>query len=210
MNIAPDRDTLRAVQRARRFAFPADQREAARSVIMERLLTWEPVKTARVLAVYRAATVEVNVDGLALQALQSGRSVAVPAFDPSIRGYRFVFQKPDTVWTAGPFGIEQPEDFDVCDASCVELAIVPGLAFDGKGNRLGHGKGYYDRLLAGCPAIRVGVAFDLQVVDCIPPRDGDEAMDWIITESRTLSCGMHSPSGRSRTLSMKPPGGSTI
>lgn len=86
----------------------------------------------------------------------------------------------------GPYGILQPAESDILELSLddIDLVIVPGVAFDRKGNRLGRGKGYYDRFLKdltlkGIPSI--GIAFDFQVVDNIPTLSHDLPVTKLIT-----------------------------
>jgi 5-formyltetrahydrofolate cyclo-ligase len=191
MNGTSEREALRIELRSRRAAIPPDSRNAASQAIAELLLAWDRVRAAAVLAVFRATAEEPEIGPVAGQALESGRIVVVPAYDPDHRGYRFVRQAPGGSWERGPFGIAQPAGGEPFDAGRIVLALVPGLGFDGEGNRLGHGAGHYDRLLAGCPAVRVGVAFDVQRVGRIPPRPGDESMDWIVTESGRFECTRH-------------------
>ena len=64
------------------------------------------------------------------------------------------------------------------------------LVFDPRGHRLGYGKGYYDRLLADLPATttRIGLAFDCQLVDCLPQESHDQQVDWVVTESKLIDC----------------------
>jgi 5-formyltetrahydrofolate cyclo-ligase len=188
MNPTDVRDALRAELRSRRAAFPAALRKGASAWVVDHLLAWDRVAAVRVLAVYRATAVEVNVEEVARRALVAGRAVAVPAYDAALRGYRFVPQRSDTVWVRGPFEITQPADCSGCQEMEIGMVLVPGLAFDREGNRLGHGAGHYDRMLAGGSALRVGVAFDLQMVERIPARDGDVAMDWIVTEKGLFPC----------------------
>jgi len=71
----------------------------------------------------------------------------------------------------------------------IDLIIVPGVAFDPSGGRLGHGRGYYDRLLASKPAATplIALAFDCQVVDSVPMQPHDIRVDRIVTESRVIS-----------------------
>lgn len=90
----------------------------------------------------------------------------------------------------GPLGILQPAaGTTVIDVDRVDLVIVPGVAFDAQGNRLGYGGGYYDRLLARMPrARRVGLCFDGQLVGEIPIESHDVAMHTIVTPTRTLRC----------------------
>ncbi|MCB0309403.1 MAG: 5-formyltetrahydrofolate cyclo-ligase, partial [Bdellovibrionales bacterium] len=89
----------------------------------------------------------------------------------------------------GKFNILAPYSGFACTPSTLELIIVPGLVFDLKGFRLGRGKGYYDKFLPslGPFSIRVGYAYDFQLVDHLPAEPHDQKMDFVVTESRTLT-----------------------
>ncbi len=89
----------------------------------------------------------------------------------------------DTVYTKSKIGVNEPSGTDFVDFGKLDLVIVPGVAFDRKGNRLGRGKGYYDRFLAGIKAPKVGVCFDFQLSDQIPVSDNDVKMDIIVAEN---------------------------
>lgn len=82
----------------------------------------------------------------------------------------------------GAFNIEEPEGEDVCDIDGIDMVIVPAIAYDRRGNRVGRGKGYYDRLLRDTRAIKVGVAYHFQLVDDIDAEPHDVAVDYVITE----------------------------
>lgn len=82
----------------------------------------------------------------------------------------------------GSFHIEEPVGDDLVDPSILELIVTPGVAFDCKGNRLGRGKGYYDRLLSTTKATKIGVAYHFQVVDRLPAEPHDVPVDIIITD----------------------------
>lgn len=81
----------------------------------------------------------------------------------------------------GAFQIEEPQGDDVADISEIEMVVVPAVAYDRNGNRVGRGKGYYDRLLATTKATKVGVAYDFQLVDEIDAEPHDVKVDIIIT-----------------------------
>lgn len=95
---------------------------------------------------------------------------------------------------AGAFGIPEPVDRVVQDSQrsvrpdSVQLFVVPGIGFDRQGNRLGHGKGHYDRLLAQASedAIKVAVCFDCQLLEQLPSEPHDIRMDWVVTESDVI------------------------
>ncbi len=85
--------------------------------------------------------------------------------------------------TIGRYGIEEPSGAPFCDYDAIDLIVVPGVAFDRRGNRLGRGKGYYDRLLPRIPSARkIGICFPFQIVEEIPAEAFDIRMDEIITK----------------------------
>lgn len=81
----------------------------------------------------------------------------------------------------GAFHIEEPQGEDIADIDDIELVIVPAVAYDRNGNRVGRGKGYYDRLLSSTKAMKIGVAYDFQVVPEIDSEPHDVKVDIIIT-----------------------------
>lgn len=83
----------------------------------------------------------------------------------------------------GAFRIEEPSGDDLSDPESIDLVIVPAVAYDHNGNRVGRGKGYYDRLLRRTKALRVGVAYDFQLVEEIDVEAHDIPVDIVITET---------------------------
>ena len=77
----------------------------------------------------------------------------------------------------------EPTGEDITDLSIIDMVIVPGVGFDPKGNRLGRGKGFYDRLLKKIDAPFIGVAYDCQIAECIPALPHDVSMSLIISKS---------------------------
>lgn len=86
----------------------------------------------------------------------------------------------------GSFHIEEPSGNDSVDAADIEMVVVPAVAYDARGNRLGRGKGFYDRFLASTPAVKVGVGYDFQLLDEIPAEPHDVPMDIVITQKSTI------------------------
>jgi 5-formyltetrahydrofolate cyclo-ligase len=86
----------------------------------------------------------------------------------------------------GAFQIEEPQGDEVSDISDIELIVVPGIAYDRRGNRVGRGKGYYDRLLTSTRATKIGVGYDFQLVDEIDAEPHDVLMDVIVTEHELI------------------------
>lgn len=99
----------------------------------------------------------------------------------------------------GSFHIEEPTGSDMVDPEVLELIVVPAVAYDEKGNRLGRGKGFYDRLLSTTAAAKIGVAYEFQLLDDIPTEPHDVPMDMVITQTRSIV--IHSPEAKVRKQS---------
>ena len=90
----------------------------------------------------------------------------------------------------GSFHIEEPTGNDTTDINEIELIIVPAVAFDRQGNRVGRGKGYYDRLLSDTKATKIGVGYDFQLIEeGIDADPHDVQMDMVITETHHIVIG---------------------
>ncbi len=87
----------------------------------------------------------------------------------------------------GAFGVSEPKDRIEFDKAKIDLVLVPGVAFDKKGNRMGFGKGYYDRFLKDINAFKVGVCHSFQMVENVPHEEHDVKMDMIVTEREIWS-----------------------
>lgn len=86
------------------------------------------------------------------------------------------------------YGILEPINREKVRSDEIDIVVVPGIAFDEKGNRIGSGLGFYDRFLKKCNAIKIGIAFDFQIIDNIKPTKEDIPVDIIITEKRVIRC----------------------
>ncbi len=134
---------------------------------------------------------EVDTTNLIEHLFRQGQKVVLPLVDirKHVLDHYYIQSFSDA--TTGTFGIHEP-DPKVCVSakiSDLDLVIVPGVAFDRRGHRLGSGHGYYDRFLARIESLRVGLAFGAQIVDEVPVNGLDQAMDFIVTEGEIISCG---------------------
>ncbi|MDE7347857.1 MAG: 5-formyltetrahydrofolate cyclo-ligase [Muribaculaceae bacterium] len=108
-------------------------------------------------------------------------------FLPRVNGVNLdILPYEETRLELGSFHIEEPTGDDVIDVDDIELMVIPAVAFDRKGNRLGRGKGFYDRLLASSKATKIGVGYEFQLFDSIPAEPHDVAMDMIITQKTVI------------------------
>lgn len=180
------RQLIRARTRAARQALTAECRTLMSSALAERLIVSLTAPFPHTILGYAATDEEIDPSP-ALNALRDADSViAYPRISGPGTLSLHVCSARDL--KPGPLGILQPgERARVVKPAAVELVIVPGVAFDVQGNRLGYGAGYYDRLLGDMPhARRVGVCFDEQVVREIPVESHDIPMHMIITPTRTF------------------------
>lgn len=108
-------------------------------------------------------------------------------FLPRVNGVNLeILPYEETRLELGSFHIEEPTGNDVTDVDDIELMVIPAVAFDRRGNRLGRGKGFYDRLLKASKATKIGVGYEFQLFDEIPCEPHDVAMDMVITQKTLI------------------------
>ena len=103
-------------------------------------------------------------------------------FLPRVNGVNLdILPYDETRLELGAFHIEEPTGTNTVNVDEIELVIVPAVAYDRQGNRLGRGKWFYDRLLAESRATKIGIAYDFQIIDAIPTEEHDVSMDIVIS-----------------------------
>jgi 5-formyltetrahydrofolate cyclo-ligase len=160
------------------------------AAIWERLSVLKGFAAAARLLVYVSTGNEVDTQGLIRQLLAMGRQVCVPRFEPATQRYAVSeLQDFDAELTTGKYGILEPKPGAIRPAAFdqIDAALVPGLAFDETGNRLGRGSGHFDRLLGQTSGIKIALAFDFQILDEVPAEAHDARMDFIVTETRVVN-----------------------
>ena len=165
-----------------------DDRERRSTAISALVLASPSYAAARAIHCYLPMRSEVDTRPLIADALAHGKRVAVPIVVPKAAelAHAWLDSLAADALTPGAFGTFNPRDLRPAAPGDWELVIVPLLAFDRRGYRLGYGKGYYDRLLAGSPITSIGVAFAAQEIDMLPAEAHDIALDWIITECEMI------------------------
>ncbi len=171
-----------------REALSAEEADDRSVPVLERVMTSDLWRSAKTVGLYATTRTEIRTDGLFYEALRLGKTAAFP----QVLGDRLQFRVVNDVESlkTGPFGIREPHSGDVVEASEMDLIILPGLAFDTQGVRLGYGRGYYDRALEGRASGRgatAGLCYDFQYVERLPREAWDVACDWIFSESKTIA-----------------------
>ena len=154
--------------------------------ISEYLLGLECIKAAKTIMAYVDMPKEVKTDIIINTLLNMGKDVAVPVCVPA--SYELIASKILSIddLKSGHYGILEPkkEYLRPMAPDTFDVILVPGSAFDVYGNRIGHGKGYYDRFLSKVPqeTLKIGLAFDYQILPRLPVEHYDIPVNCIITE----------------------------
>ena len=177
---------LRADARRRIEAIPPEHRTTLAVELCKRLSSstvW--IRSKSILAFMPLAD-EPNIRPLLELGLEQGRVVCIPGYVAANRGYgAFQIQNPDTDLVPGRFNV--PEPGPGCPAVALnqlDLILVPGVAFDLNGRRLGRGKGFYDRLLSEVRGVCCGLLFEEQLTSEIPVEPHDVRLHCLVTPKR--------------------------
>jgi len=180
----PAKISLRKLIHAKRKAIPSHHRRGRSKKIFEELLRDPSFDAAEHVAIYCGISPEVSTRPF-LKALMKEKKVYLPK-TPSGKKYMTFRQirslSKDLI--KGPYGIMEPKA-SCCERSAarMDLIVVPGVAFDRRGGRLGRGAGYYDRLLGKAKkVVKIGLCFREQIVKKVPMKAHDVRMDRVITD----------------------------
>ncbi|MDD6437518.1 MAG: 5-formyltetrahydrofolate cyclo-ligase [Prevotella sp.] len=175
-----DKALLRKEIREEKKSYGVETLQRLSEPIIERLLADKLVKMARTVLLYASLPDEVDTNVALLRLQNDGKRILLPAvIGDGVMELREVRNTESL--RKGVLGINEPEGPAFTDFDSIDVAVVPGMAFDRQGNRLGRGKGYYDRLL---PLLKrtwkIGLCFDFQIKDSVPTCNHDVCMDEII------------------------------
>ena len=190
MSVSPvqKKQELRRQIRERLEAMTEPQRATASEEARWRLETQPAWREANTVLLYAPMAKELDIWPLLEAALRTGKQAFLPRFERSKGNYiACCVVEPERDIQPGQFGIREPgQHCPEIPLNRLDLALVPGVAFDLHGRRLGRGKGFYDRLLAAVRGKTCGVAFDEQIVTEIPVEPHDVLLNCILTPSRWI------------------------
>lgn len=177
----------RAVLARRRSLPPAHGLMAARSAAAN-LMGLPEVRRAQNVMVYLTYKSELSTEFVIHALRAAGKTLYAPRIDQDTSLLLPAYLPPEAELRPGPYDVPEPVGTECVDPRRLDAVIVPGVAFDLSGRRLGFGKGYYDRFLAalGGSAVKVGLAYDLQLVPEVPAGPDDVPVDIVVTESRVV------------------------
>lgn len=176
-----DKKELRKQIRAAKKAVPFCEKCRRSIPIMEQVESLPQFRDAQTILLYWSMEDEVQTHDF-VNRWYKEKTLLLPCVDGDDLRLR-QYTGPECLKEGEQFGIGEPTGPEFTDLERVQMIIVPGVAFDRMGNRMGRGRGFYDRLLKSTPkAFKVGVAFNFQMVDLVPTEDFDVPMNAVITE----------------------------
>jgi 5-formyltetrahydrofolate cyclo-ligase len=182
---------LRVALLSQRNSLSTEKADSWSRSIQARLLEAPLYQSASAIALYSSVQNEAATEKIRDHSLRSGKRVVYPRLVPN-RSLEFVEIESATELVRGKTGIAEPVGDKVLSYSgeLDLLLIVPGVAFDPKGNRLGRGQAWYDRVIRqwGSRATPVGLAYEFQIIDRVPVDPWDEKVLFISTQERFIDC----------------------
>lgn len=185
------KDELRKIVKEKRNRLQKIDVLTKSSQIKKRVFDLKEFKQAKTVLFYVSYDNEVYTHDMIKESMLMGKQVVVPKSDTN---NNTLLLSKLTKWDdleLGAYTILEPKKQSIkkIDVKSIDLILVPGVVFDIHGNRIGHGKGYYDDLLKGSSnALNVALAFECQIVDRIPTESHDIPVDKIVTEERVINC----------------------
>jgi len=192
-----DRQQLRKNVLAARNAMERAERSAKSRAVIERLWQLTAFANANLPFIYVHFRSEVETIGLIRQCLARGKQVAVPrTVTATKRLDSYLITNPCHDLRAGYCGIPEPDPdrlLPLVEPTSIDVVVLPGSVFDARGGRLGYGGGYYDRFLAEAApqALRIGLAYEMQLVATVPLEPHDQLLDYLVTEDRLIAMALH-------------------
>lgn len=180
---------LRVEMKKTLAAMPPQEVNSRSYAACKLLVSLPEFRDAEAVMLYLPIPREVDPSEAALHAWQQQKTVLVPRVDWQHRHMLAVqIRSMDDVVMDGQHAVPQPPTGPVWPVEDIDLIIVPALAYDRKGARLGRGGGFYDRFLAepGMRATACGLGFSEQVVDCLPTDKNDRPVEILVTDEEVL------------------------
>lgn len=173
-----EKKELRKYIREQKRLYSLEQKQRLSVEVMKQVEECEDFRHARVVLAYWSMDDEVDTHDF-VSRWSGEKTLLLPCVKGDELEIRY-FEGVDRLKPGEAFGIGEPVGELFTELEKIDVIVVPGVAFDKEGNRLGRGKGYYDKILKGILGYKIGVCFDFQLVDCVPTDDYDVRMDRVI------------------------------
>ena len=176
------KNEIRKINKEKRKAMSKEE-VAEKSILAQAaFLESDLYKNAQQIMLYMPLGNEIGTDNMMKQSFSDGKKVVLPITNGETGEITPYLIDENTTFVIGAFKVREPVGASIADATKTDVIIVPGIAFDERGARVGFGKGCYDRLLAESDAVKVGYCYEYQVSEAIADEAHDMRMDYILTE----------------------------
>ncbi len=176
------KEVIRERMRRRRKTLTYGQVHEKSETIRYKLEGKKAFKEAKTIMMYISAYKEPETLPIIERLLEQGKRVIVPVSSTETNTIVPTYIESLSELTKGAYGIPEPSIIRPVKKEDIEVIVIPGIAFDMHRNRLGFGKGYYDKFLEDMNAKKIALCYDFQIVDDLPADDHDIPMDLILTE----------------------------
>ena len=180
MNIKVEKDKIRREIKVLKNKISFEEKQKRSSIIFNKIEMLDVFQNAKTILLYWSMKDEVNTHEFIIK-WANEKKILLPVVAGDILELK-EFKGIDQLKQGEAFGISEPIGKIFREFSGIDLAIMPGIAFDKQNNRMGRGEAYYDKLLIRIPAYKIGVCFGFQLLDKIPINASDINMDLIITD----------------------------
>jgi 5-formyltetrahydrofolate cyclo-ligase len=182
-----EKQKVREQMLEKRSAMSKEEVAEKSAEIVRKLVALPEFEKARSVMLYSSVRNEVITDKAIEEARRLGKKVMLPVTNTAEKKiYACEFREGEKL-TKGPYGISEPERKIAVEN--IDLVLVPGIAFDREGGRIGCGFGYYDVFLKTTSAKKVGLSFDSHIVEKLPQKEYDVVMDAVISEKQVIRNG---------------------
>lgn len=184
MQIIEQKKSIRKEIRQKKLLYSSNELDFISSIICKKVMQLEQIKSSQTILIYNSLPDEVQTS-LLFTLKEEGKKIILPV----VAGDILILKEyiPGKL-SVGYMNILEPTQEETINPKEIDLAIIPGVAFDKECNRLGRGKGYYDKLLPHTNCTKVGICYQFQVVENIPTDVNDIKMDMVITDCNLYSC----------------------
>ncbi|RTZ61563.1 MAG: 5-formyltetrahydrofolate cyclo-ligase [Gammaproteobacteria bacterium] len=182
--VKEEKEKLRRELIEKRRKLPKEEIERLSLKVIEKLKTLKEFKRAKTVMLYYPARGEVDLRPLMEEVLQT-KTLLLPKVTADNRLLALEVKDLNSL-RKGAFGIYEPIGGKIFKPEKIDFIAVPGVAFDRKLNRLGMGKGFYDRFLPRVKGFKVGVAYDFQLVESLPTEEHDAKLNAVVTSTEIL------------------------
>ena len=180
------KQALRQAMLKKRNSLSKEMLDKMSEMIQARVMNTDEFKNTETVATYHPVGSEVSTIQILSSVLQLKKRLALPRVEDETKIIFAEVKDLENDLEVGKYKIMEPKTHCL-KVSKIDLVLVPGIAWDENGHRLGYGKGYYDRYLANLQTISVGLAYDFQILKHIPHGDNDFRVNLIVTEKHVIN-----------------------